>query len=80
MKKGCLFATNLISPENYNLKLGKRSSSFALICSEKRRKILKVFCFLFFVGLFNLCSLLMLHVKSSPQAMVGLFLCFIVLC
>ena len=49
MKKGCLFATNLISPENYNLKLGKRSSSFALICSEKRRKILKVFCFLFFV-------------------------------
>ena len=49
MKKGCLFATNLISPKSYNLKLGRRSSSFALICSEKRRKILKVFfCFLFF--------------------------------
>ena len=52
MKKGCLFATNLISPKSYNLKLGRRSSSFALICSEKRRKILKVFCFLFFVFFF----------------------------
>ena len=49
MKKGCLFATNLISPKSYNLKLGRRNGSFALICSEKRRKILKVFCFLFFV-------------------------------
>ena len=55
MKKGCLFATNLISPESYNLKLGRRSSSFALICSEKRRKILKVFCFFFVFCFFLVC-------------------------
>ena len=61
MKKGCLFATNLISPESYNLKLGRRNGSFALICSEKRRKILKVFfvfCFfILFVCLFFLVCL-----------------------
>ena len=89
MKKGCLFATNLISPENYNLKLGKRSSSFALICSEKRRKILKssLFCLFFvcFVCLFFFCfALLLLAAFTTCEIILtrqgGAFLCLLVFC
>ena len=82
MNKDFHFATNLILSRSYNLELERRNGSLALICSEKRRKVLKssLFCLffvcfvcLFFFVLLYFYSLLLLHVKSSSQDRVGLF-------
>ena len=87
MNKGFLFATNLILSRSYNLELERRNGSLALICSEKRRKVLKssLFCLFFVCFVCFFCFALLLlaafttcEINLTRQG--GAFLCLIVFC